>query len=93
MPVRRPHRVVVEGLGRFPFDMLRYDACYPETRKDAIEVGRTLEDDGEKYLTYRRVTLLSHAQHVNTDRWESYGWLVVEIDGRPTLARRAASTD
>ena len=27
--------IVVEGTGEFPFDMLRYDACFPTTSEDA----------------------------------------------------------
>jgi hypothetical protein len=66
------HRFMVKGDGYFPYDMLRYDACWPSTSDDVINLGL-----GEK----RKVTLTTIG---NKDRkptfarWESFGWKVIE---------------
>lgn len=67
----------VRGGGQFPFDMLRYDSCYPasETDSAALEHHRR-----EK----RRVTLLASIPNPQSvyfpdrARWGSFGWTVVD---------------
>lgn len=71
------HRFVVAGLGSFPFDMLRYDQCWPEGQDD---VGNLFN----KFLAkreIRKITLLSHS-HPTEARWASFMWNVISIDGR-----------
>lgn len=57
----------VEGSGNFPFDMLRYDLCWPasETASQllALPATRRVELKGLKVPTARR--------------WASFGWTVV----------------
>jgi hypothetical protein len=31
-------RFTVRGRGQFPFDMLRYDSCYPQSGIDAVHL-------------------------------------------------------
>ena len=68
----------VEGEGPFPFDMLRYDTCWPAGSPDAnlltIRQGR------------RRILMCCARQPTTfggglcfptVSRWESFGWIVV----------------
>lgn len=68
-----PFNFVVEGSGEFPFDMLRYDCCYPMTeRYDSPQLaGRDR----------RRVTLETmHVAAPTPARWASFGWTVTGYD-------------
>lgn len=66
----------VEGKHDFPFDMLRYDACFPASQEDAVAVGPYQR--GEAYRTTRQVRLNSYVRPATAGRWESFGWKVVE---------------
>jgi hypothetical protein len=81
-------KIVVEGGGSFPLDMLRYDGCYP-----AKELGADNSDDTggahqmERTIRYetegkQRFTLHRWVEYKNQPptfaRWESFGWKVVE---------------
>lgn len=66
----------VVGRGEFPFDMLRYDACWPKTGDDA---GAMHYDNvtREGIREVRRVTLCSDGRGAPTfGRWSSFGWSV-----------------
>ena len=63
----------VTGSGDFPFDMLRYDACWPVDTESAqgLTYGPSLED----LQRHRTVTLCSYGPGVPTvRRWASYDW-------------------
>lgn len=65
---------VVEGSGRFPYDMLRYDQCWP--RDQTASSMLTNESEGAHR---RRVVLVSDWVEAPTiKRWESFLWRVVE---------------
>lgn len=64
----------VEGQARFPFDMLRYDACWPKSPDDVAVLERM---GGARYGTTHRLTLATNA-HVTEPRCESFGWKVVK---------------
>ena len=69
------HRFVVEGGGEFPYDMLRYDACYPTEESEA----RSL-DSAERAV--RRVTLEHRGEKSwkpTEGRWASFTWRVAEV--------------
>lgn len=60
------------GHGMFPFDMLRYDSCWPASGEDAakIEWGHTTDHRGQRSIkmrSYREPTV---------ERWSSFGWAV-----------------
>ena len=62
----------VMGKGRFPFDMLRYDQCFP---CDGISVHNTEADT----VAVRSVKLISIASTgITSLRWASFGWYVAE---------------
>lgn len=61
----------VRGKGWFPYDMLRYDACWPASGDDAeLLAGDELEPE-------REVTLRTDSPTAPTEgRWLSFGWRV-----------------
>jgi hypothetical protein len=66
----------VIGDGRFPLDMLRYDACYPVTTNDALAIGTQFPF--RKPTESRTVLLRTNAENAPTiGRWESFGWRVI----------------
>ena len=82
MPSKNPTVFVVQGTYPFPADMLRYDACWPVSTEDAVNLAETCRwdrrknEDGSKRT--RRVKLLTHALSAPTvGRWESFGWKVI----------------
>lgn len=62
----------VEGRWAFPFDMLRRDEAWPVDSDSAAQLST------EPNLP-RRVTLRTYSTP-NFERWESFGWSVVECD-------------
>jgi hypothetical protein len=68
-------RFVVGGLGQFPYDMLRYDACWPEQEADAPKLAADWASG------YREVTLLTDAERGPTDRrWMAHTWKVIATE-------------
>ena len=67
----------VQGSGVFPFDMLRYDNCFPHSTEDAIRL------DSYDYTPPRNrvVTLCKYHElknpRITEGRWRSFGWRVV----------------
>jgi len=68
--------VVVEGAGRFPIDMLRYDSCVPSEEADSslVETDR----HGRRRVTLECFTN-NPAGLPEKARWLSYGWCVVGV--------------
>jgi hypothetical protein len=74
-PDKRWHfKFSVVGKGRFPFDMLRHDRCYPRD-----SVAASWLDDGERGV--REIELVSEQLQrgwlPTFERWRSFGWVVV----------------
>jgi len=70
----------VEGRGAFPFDMLRYDCCWPKTDDD---VHALHYNEGRSALGLRTVTLVTeHDNKPTLGRWNSYGWNVTSTETR-----------
>lgn len=63
----------VEGRGEFPWDMLRYDECWPRGSQDVS--GLITERPRRPILlcTYK-------PSGPTVARWESFGWTVTAID-------------
>lgn len=61
----------MQGSGDFPFDMLRYDLCWPATEQDS----RLLPTDRHPYTG--RVITLKGLKPPTQGRWASFGWVVV----------------
>ena len=67
-PVKSMFEFTVRGRGQFPFDMLRYDQCWPKS--SAPDVSALWHTDDE-----RTVTLVGICSPT-VDRWASFGWRV-----------------
>lgn len=67
----------VEGRGRFPISMLRFDECWPTSDADAysIECSHNINDSaGRKW----KVTLSTDNHHAPTEgRWDSFNVKVI----------------
>lgn len=76
MTARKPihyFQFTVEGYGPFPFDMLRYDMCWPWYGEDAARLEHHRRE-------LRRVVLESSSRSLPSQkRWESFGWRVLGI--------------
>lgn len=68
----------VQGTGRFPLDMLRYDSCWPWSQEDV----RAL--DGWQDMTggTPRVVLLEGISEPTEERWASFGWMADAVEKR-----------
>jgi len=75
----RLHEFKVEGCGRFPLDMLRYDAAWPMRGEDVARI----ESPPEKLKRYSVALLTAVNCTPTTARWNSFGWRVTEVNGRP----------
>jgi len=71
------HVFTVEGSGEFPFDMLRYDTCWPEREFDTPKLGRQFDGPrlGPARSTKRTVGMIG-LRGPTVDRWASFGWKV-----------------
>lgn len=69
-------RFIVVGCGDFPFDMLRYDECFPVDEGEARDmVIHNLEQ-----RTVRLERWSTHPRPPTERRWESQGWRVIAYD-------------
>jgi hypothetical protein len=71
------HRFTVEGAWPFPYDMLRYDCCYPASEQQSAifeQLGRETTRAG--VVT---IELVARRRFAPTSaRWESFCWKVVQ---------------
>jgi hypothetical protein len=66
----------VEGSGRFPYDMLRYDCCFPRHESESPLLN---PDDGGKFRQVELMRFVEFARQVPTSgRWESFCWRVID---------------
>ncbi len=93
MAARKTFYFAVVGRYTFPYDMLRYDRCYPyseQTDSPGLSVGPGFDFD---YWSRPRVVVLVaqwEAGYRNTPgRWESFGWRVSGVYDAPHKAREA----
>lgn len=71
-----PRPFTVVGSGRFPIDMLRYDACWPASSTDSEAVQHSMAHGTDRDVYTVRLTQAA-GYHAPTDqRWASYGWIV-----------------
>lgn len=74
MGSRQLHEFTVEGIGPFPFDMLRYDQCWPKTQEGSAAIVRGTR---RGHHGVEKVDLVSLGKPTEA-RWQSFGWRVVE---------------
>lgn len=79
-PTRRTRFVTftVEGGGTFPFDMLRYDACYPDSEAtDSPNLDWSGQPGLRKVRLRHRVLKDENLASYPSRRWPSFGWHVL----------------
>jgi len=70
----------VSGSGEFPWDMLRYDACWPVDSIAASKMGIGFHDNGAAaYKKIRSIRLRSY-KPPTVARWSSFTWSVGNED-------------
>lgn len=62
----------VEGRGDFPFDMLRYDLCWPATEAMSALLHNWMTEPQPN-----RVVFLKGLKPPTPGRWASFGWKVI----------------
>ena len=62
---RTRYEYIVTGRGEFPWDMLRYDRCWPMSSSDVGKLDATREPRSILICSYTQPTLA---------RWSSFGW-------------------
>ena len=74
-----------QGALDFPFDMLRYDRCYPITPLSARAIGvagraasAMVHKSGKAFQG--TIELQSNDVAPSSKRWESQGWLVTNVE-------------
>ena len=75
---RALYEATFTGKGDFPYDMLRFDGCWPATPDDVSRLAtyRFMRPEPAKQ-EQREVTLHSH-RDFTPDRWASFGWYEVQ---------------
>jgi len=66
----------VTGRGRFPYDMLRYDSCWPADGESAASMAVDFGDPD--YREYRSIKLRSYREPTIA-RWDSFIWSVGRV--------------
>jgi hypothetical protein len=66
-------RFFVTGSGNFPFDMLRYDQCFPATQDATVSINSKLP--GDRSVEIRRY-VSDKTTMPTVGRWASFGWTV-----------------
>jgi hypothetical protein len=76
-PVKRPNTTTLGphyGLP-FPLDMLRYDACFPDTQEDVTSIGSSIEGHEHRSVTLRRY-VTDKNQSPTGGRCQPFGWRI-----------------
>lgn len=66
----QPYTFIVEGVGEFPFDMLRHSSAHPVDGTSASAMGMR----GKRRVALTAATL----RYIVPARWASFGWPIVE---------------
>jgi hypothetical protein len=76
----RPDQFAVKGRGVFPFDMLRYDRCFPASERDSRLIEDTTHPRRALDPAETTVTLaMADPKRLPTEaRWASFRWTVVD---------------
>ena len=81
-PRRMRYVATFEGTGNIPFDMLRYDACWPLTEESVTKTLARRRDLGARTPGHteerpRRVSFASNLGFTPV-RWASFGWTICQ---------------
>lgn len=77
----KSYRYAVQGLWPFPLDMLRRDQSEALTDTDKFLIEDISEDSRPDHIPDREHTIKLTGPNVpNVERWNSFGWKVIEIE-------------
>lgn len=81
---------IITGKGEFPFDMLRYDACYPNSEQDSalIASGQRLWLAAGGSKSWSVCVRSASDNKWTVGRWESFGVKIVEVPREMTFERQ-----
>lgn len=68
-PVKKLVIFTVRGSGQFPWDMLRYDSCWPA---EETQTHHMLDSRGGA-----RHVIMVGLREPTEGRWESFGWKII----------------
>jgi len=71
----------VHGNSIFPFDMLRYDSCWPIDDNSVVNIS-LCNHDLEKDEEPRNIRMCTEGHGPTENRWRSFGWIVSHISDR-----------
>ena len=75
------HTFEVMGRGHFPFDMLRYDHCFP---RDTTSAQNMEVQPDVRHREDRTIRLIAHSSsktwEPTIERWNSFGWGVFKVE-------------
>jgi hypothetical protein len=82
----------VVGRGEFPYDMLRYDQCWPASeQRDVPQMNSVYED-----YRYCRIIIVARRRDLNrawtSERWTSFGWSLFSAVGMGEYSLREEAT-
>ena len=67
----------VSGRGAFPYDMLRYDRCWPAQEVESSKLGSWPRSASQEPLVIKlKRYVTSKSQQPTFGRWSSFGWIV-----------------
>jgi hypothetical protein len=65
--------ITVQGTHNFPYDMLRYDLCWPASEQDSYIIGLSHAENASKSERPFRIHLKG-LKLPTVARWNSFGW-------------------
>jgi hypothetical protein len=82
-PMPRMTTYQVQGTWPFATDMLRFDDARPATQQDSEAIARLSTEHLNDINDSKRPTTitLTTPREPNPQRWKSFGWKVVKING------------
>jgi hypothetical protein len=86
---------IIQGRGSFPFDMLRYDSCCPNSERDSILLEQSVRNGfvkGIKEIERWSICVKSASDNNWTvGRWESFGVKCVPVPREMTFEHNSYS--
>lgn len=78
---------IIQGKGAFPFDMLRYDSCYPNSERDSVLLEQSVRNPFVKDKMERwSICVKSASENKWTvGRWESFGVKITDVPREMTF--------
>lgn len=83
---KKLYEYYVSGTGMFPFDMLRFDHCWPASGNDAALLDDATEYHRSGHRSKLRSIKMRSYREPTIDRWVSFTWSVGTQKLQPSQA-------